>query len=142
MANRIRSGLLFALVVVLPYCCSAQFFEKSSFASTTVATNVFQPELKVSVLQAQPNRFSSLWYYPTKFNDEHVISASEPGRLFDQVYYVDDRGNTKYKSLGCTAPMNRFTPPNQRFDSFNPYGSSTIEESIGQGLLNLLFGQL
>ncbi|MEQ9288347.1 MAG: hypothetical protein RIG77_15625 [Cyclobacteriaceae bacterium] len=138
MANRIKSVLFFISLVVLPYCCSAQIGEY--FISDLPKTNLHPLSMVViKTTTPYPNRYGALWYRPFSFNNEQVISVSNKNSINDQVYYLDNKGELKYRSMAITAPMNQYFNQ-EKLDSFNPYGTSNLGQSLVQGALNILFG--
>ncbi len=91
------------------------------------------PDFYFNFNKNKPFRYSGLRYYPTKIDDLHVISVAQPNKMFDNVYYIDQKGETVFRSVSITAPMNRYS--NSRgFDSFNPTGAASLKEALLQGL--------
>lgn len=137
MVNRIKSVLFFISLVVLPYCCSAQIGEYFSY--DLPKTDLHPLTMVVIKTPSQyPNRYGAMWYRPFSFKNERVISVSNKNSINDQVYYLDNKGDLKYRSMAITAPMNQYFNP-EKMDSFNPYGTSNVGQSVVQGVLNMLF---
>lgn len=91
------------------------------------------PDFYFNLTNNKPFRYSGLRYYPTKINNLHVVSVAQPNKMFDNVYYIDQKGGTIFRSIGITAPMNMY--PNSRgYDSFNPTGAASLKEALLQGL--------
>lgn len=86
----------------------------------------------------EPFRYSSLRYYPTKIHDLHVISVAQPNMMFDNTYFIDANGKTVYRSIGLTAPMNRYHNSGG-YDSFNPTGARTLKDAVVQGIWDSFF---
>ncbi|MFY0652641.1 MAG: hypothetical protein JXQ96_11435 [Cyclobacteriaceae bacterium] len=132
-------GLVFLLVIVaLPNWSSAQVLDKFP---TTVQPNMFiGNQFYLNLPNKNRFRHGALWYYPFKFKQEQVISVNQPYTGLDNVYYPNKKGETTYRSMAVTAPMNRYMN-NRVYDSFNPTGARNIQEGIAQGMVNLIFNQ-
>lgn len=98
-----------------------------------------RPQVYFNLSQNRPFRHSGLRYYPTKISNTHVISVAQPNSMFDNVYYVNGKGESVYRSVAITAPMNRFPNETRRFDSFNPTGAENLKDAISQGILDMIF---
>ena len=143
MKNNSKRILILLSLIAISNICSAQFIDftatKLKYQSFTYSS--FQPEIKLSLLNNKTYRHGALWYHPNLFKGEHVISAVQSNNIFDDVYYLNSKGDLQYKSIALTAPMNRLMDT-QRYDSFNPTGATSLGEGIAQGLMNMLFNQL
>ncbi|MEM8894091.1 MAG: hypothetical protein AAGC88_05905 [Bacteroidota bacterium] len=84
-------------------------------------------------------RYNSFFYNDYKVNGLQVISVHQPQVQQDLVYYIDNDGNTLYRSFAPTAPINMGLTQSTGRDSFNPYGARDFGESIFTGVLNTLF---
>lgn len=124
------------------------FFSLSSFAqikeATTIPFSDFQLNSRLPInyhfISSTGFRHNSFRYLPTKFKNEHVISVAQPNTMFDNVYYLDAKGNTMYRSMAVTAPINMMNfNDSQRRDSFNPNGMLDLRDGILQGLANFVF---
>lgn len=84
----------------------------------------------------------SMWYPPKKVQGLHVISVNRPNSVMDDVYFIDQSGNTQYHTIKPTSPINLYMQRIERrhFDSFNPHGSRNFEEAIGNGVSSILSG--
>ncbi len=143
MENRIKSALLFISLVVLPYCCSAQWLTTNA---NKIKLNTYTPiALFPNTIQVntspQTERHTFSWYLPHRFRQEQVISIKQHNSINDRTYYINPKGKLNYTSMAITAPANQFHIHKQR-DSFNPYGVSHAGNSLLQGALSLLFQSL
>ncbi len=91
------------------------------------------PDFYFNLNKNKPFRYSGLRYFPTKINDLHVVSIAQPNNMFDNVYYINQKGQTVFQSINITAPMNRF-PNSIGYDSFNPTGAASLQGAVLQGL--------
>jgi hypothetical protein len=87
----------------------------------------------------QKSRHGNLFYNDYKVDNLQVISVHQPQVQQDLVYYIDQQGNTLYRSYAPTAPINMGLTNTAGRDSFNPYGARDIGESLFTGVLNTLF---
>lgn len=142
MKNNSKRILILLSLLAVSNICSAQLsnFTATKFKYQSFEYSNFQPEIKLSLLNNRTYRHSALWYYPTSFKNEHVISTVQSNNLIDDIYYLNSKGDLQYRSLAVTAPMNRLLD-SQRYDSFNPTGATSLGEGIVQGLMNMLFNQ-
>lgn len=97
------------------------------------------PSVYLNLSANKPFRYSALRYVPTKINNTHVISTRRHNQPFDDVYYINEKGETEYHSIAITAPINRFPNSQQKWDSFNPTGAETLKEAVFQGLWNAIY---
>ncbi|GEM_PF-5150969 len=85
------------------------------------------------------SRYNSFFYNDYKINGLQVISTHQPEVQQDLVYYIDQDGNTLYRSYAPTAPINMGLIQSRGRDSLNPYGARDFGESLFTGVLNTLF---
>lgn len=142
MKNNSKHIVILLSLIAVSKICSAQSTDftatKLKYQSFTYSS--FQPEIKLSLLNNTTYRHGAIWYHATSFKNEHVISAVQSNNIFDDVYYLNSKGDLQYRSIAVTAPMNRLVD-SQRYDSFNPTGATSLGEGIAQGLMNMLFNQ-
>ncbi|MEP1094865.1 MAG: hypothetical protein ABJG78_07120 [Cyclobacteriaceae bacterium] len=140
MLNKLRTifGTIFLLSCFIG-SAQSQIMEGHRLKITPVNVLKSRPHVYFNFSRNRPFRYSGLRYYPTKIHNTHVISVAQPNRMFDNVYYVDEKGNSVYRSVAVTAPMNRFPNEKRKFDSFNPTGAETLQEAIMQGITDMIF---
>ncbi len=133
----IRCAILFLLA--LP--TMSAFAQSSSFS--TVISNPSLYYLNgtggVAFNLDQNSRHGNFFYNDYKVDNLQVISVHQPQVQQDLVYYIDEEGNTLYRSYATTAPINIGLTHTTGRDSFNPYGARDIGEGLFTGVLNTLF---
>jgi len=122
-----------------PGSTQSQILEGHRLKVTPVKVLKSRPQVYLDQSRTKPFRYTSLRYYPTKIHNLHVISISQPNKMFDDVYYVNEKGESVHRSVAITAPMNRFPNETHRFDSFNPTGAENLEWAFMQGLVDMIF---
>ena len=86
-------------------------------------------------------RHTTAFYTNYKVSDLQVISVHQSNTPYDILFYVNEKGETQYKSMALSAPLNLQNNFQTRYDSFNPYGSREIGEAVLTGFLNTLFNK-
>ena len=84
-------------------------------------------------------RHNNFFYPNYKLAGLTIISIHQPESTYDLIFWVDEHGNTQYKSKADTGPYNKSFNYIHRYDSFNPYGSTDIREALFAGVMNTLF---
>lgn len=79
---------------------------------------------------------SSFRYLPEKVHDQQVIRVNRAGTGFDDIYYIENKGNSTYHSVTQTRPVN--TIMRRGADSFNPNNASTMGEAVFMGVSSMI----
>ncbi|MEQ9297518.1 MAG: hypothetical protein RIF33_03095 [Cyclobacteriaceae bacterium] len=129
------------LILLLLLPTVSAFAQNSSFSSVITNPSFFYLGGTGSVAfnLDQNSRHGNFFYNDYKVDNLQVVSVHQPQVQQDLVYYIDQQGNTLYRSYAPTAPINMGLTNNTGRDSFNPYGARDIGESLFTGVLNTLF---
>lgn len=87
----------------------------------------------------QESRYSTMFYNNYSVFDLQVVSVHQSQVQQDLVYFIDQQGNTLYRTYAPTAPINMGLTNRAGRDSLNPYGARDLGESLLTGVLNTLF---
>lgn len=119
---------------------SSAFAQRFSFTNTKPDLSAFAytNQIGLKTKSSIPLRNTPLMYTDFRLDDVQVISIHQPQTQMDFVYYVDNSGKVKYRTVSSTGMLNSGIGMRTQYDSFNPYGSRTMEQGIVTGLINVL----
>ena len=134
--------ILFCATLIIVFTTSAQTLPFSASRQSEKHTILHTaPGLYLNVTYPSKVGMSFTQYFPEKIQGLQVIRMPNMGGLLDHVYFVDEKGNTKYTTIAPTKPINLHLG-NQRTSSFNPYGHGTFGESLVNGAAYILTNAL
>lgn len=129
-----KTFLLLAIAILFSIQVSAQVSTINLYYTKVIAESkeAKKPEINWTNFSVQ----SSFRYLPEKVHDQQVIRVNRAGTGFDDIYYIDQKGNTTYHSVSQTRPVN--TMMRRGADSFNPNSASTMGEAVILGVSSML----
>ncbi|MCV9388337.1 hypothetical protein [Reichenbachiella ulvae] len=125
---------ILTLVVHLSYCQVSSINVQYYLQIQNSTSNGVSP-----VIRRDNQTYSSFSYLPQEYKEYRVIHIARTDASFDDVYFIDEDGNTSTHSIMQTKPVNVMNMPGQpQRDSFNPHGSNTFDQALISGVSHLI----